>query len=115
MCFLVTNLGEDEIVLGFPWLAAFQPKINWKEALLHEHMQQVVIKTLGLNIEDEVAKVQNAWTERAKELVKPGEEIHIYKVEESKLKWTSTLTQMAVKALPKEEKTWDQIVPPQYH
>ena len=25
---LVTDLGEDKIVLGFPWLAAFQPKIN---------------------------------------------------------------------------------------
>ena len=31
------------------------------------------------------------------------------------LKCTSTSTQMVVKALPKEEKTWDQIVPPQYH
>jgi hypothetical protein len=34
MRFLVTELGEDEIVLGFPWLAAFQPRINWKEAVL---------------------------------------------------------------------------------
>ena len=30
MKFLVTDLREDEIVLGYPWLAAFQPKINWK-------------------------------------------------------------------------------------
>ena len=28
MKFLVTDLGEDKIVLGYPWLAAFQPKIN---------------------------------------------------------------------------------------
>ena len=65
---------------------AFQPKIDWKEAVLHKSMQPVVIKTLGLNIEDEVAKVWNAWTECAKEQAKPGEEIHIYKVEELKLK-----------------------------
>ena len=29
MRFLITDLGEDEIVLGYPWLAAFQPRINW--------------------------------------------------------------------------------------
>ena len=45
----------------------------------------------------------------------PGEEIHVTKISEERLKRTSTLTQMAVKALPKEEKSWDQIVPPQYH
>ena len=32
MKFLVTDLGEDEIILGYPWLAAFQPDIDWKEA-----------------------------------------------------------------------------------
>ena len=57
MRFLVTELGEDEIVLGFPWLAAFQPRINWKEAVLDEDMQPVVIKTLGLQIDKEVAKI----------------------------------------------------------
>ena len=28
MCFLVTNLGEDEIILGYLWLAAFRPNID---------------------------------------------------------------------------------------
>ena len=117
MQFWVTDLGEDKIVLRFPWLAAFQPKIDWWTAVLDESMQPIVIKTLGLKIEDEVTQIQNAWTKRARELVMPGEEVHIYKVkvEELKLKRTSTSTQMAVKALPKKEKTWDQIVPPQYH
>jgi hypothetical protein len=32
--FLVTDLGEEEVVLGYPWLTAFQPKINWKNATL---------------------------------------------------------------------------------
>jgi hypothetical protein len=33
--FLVTDLGEEEeIVLGYPWLTAFRPKINWKNATL---------------------------------------------------------------------------------
>ena len=50
MRFLVTDIGEDELVLGYPWLAAFQPKIDWKNATLDETMQPLVIKTLGLKI-----------------------------------------------------------------
>jgi hypothetical protein len=57
MTFLVTNLGEDKIVLGYPWLAVFQPKINWKDAVLDEDMQPLVIKTLGLNSDKEVVKI----------------------------------------------------------
>ena len=53
--------------------------------------------------------------EKAKTLVTLGEEIYVHKVDQEMLKQTSTSTQMAIKALPKEEKTWDQIVPPQYH
>ena len=115
MRFLITDLGEDEIVFGFPWLAAFEPKINWKNAVLEEEMQPVVIKTLGLQIDKEVSKIRNAWTEYAQKMATPGEEIHVTRIKAERIKRSSTSTQMAVKALPKEEKTWDQIVPPQYH
>jgi hypothetical protein len=115
MKFLVTDLGEDEIILGYPWLAAFQPKIDWKNAVLDESMQPLVIKTLGLNIDEEVTRVRKVWVKRAKDLATPGEEIFVTKLDVEKIRGTSTATQMAVKALPKEEKTWDQIVPVQYH
>jgi hypothetical protein len=71
MRFLVTDIGEDEIILGYPWLVAFQPVIDWKEAVLDESMQPLVIKTLGLPIEDEVARVCKAWIRRAKTLATP--------------------------------------------
>ena len=29
--FYITNLGQDRIIFGYPWLAEFSPKINWKE------------------------------------------------------------------------------------
>jgi hypothetical protein len=115
MQFLVTNLGEDEIVLGYPWLAVFQPKIDWKDAVLDEDMQPLVIKTLGLNSDEEVVKIRTAWCKKAAALATPGEEIFLHHFEEAKLWKTSTVAELAVKALPKEEKTWDQIVPPQYH
>ena len=115
MKFLVTNLGEDEIVLGYPWLAAFEPKIDWKSAVLAEEMQPLVIKTLGLTIDDEVKHVKKAWIRRARSLATPGEEIFMTRTREENLRKTSTAAQMAANAKPKEEKTWEQIVPPHYH
>ena len=29
LCFLIANLGSDSILLGMPFLAAFNPNINW--------------------------------------------------------------------------------------
>ena len=114
MKFLVTDLGEDELVLRYPWLAAFQPKINWKEATITEDMQPIVIKTLGLKMDKEVACIAKSWTEFAVSTAEDGKEIFIARIKGEGLRGTSTSTQMAVKALPKEEKTWDQIVRPQY-
>jgi hypothetical protein len=73
MKFLVTDIREDKIILRYPWLAAFQPKINWKAAVLDESMQPLIIKTLGLPIEDEVAQVCKAWMHQAQTLATPGE------------------------------------------
>jgi hypothetical protein len=103
MKFLVTDIGEDEIILGYPWLAAFQPVINWKEAVLDESMQPLVIKTLGLPIEDEVAQVCKAWICRAKTLATPGEEIYVSYMDQSKIRKTSTAAQMAANAQGKEK------------
>ena len=104
MKFLVTDLGEDKIVLGYPWLVAFKPKIDWKNAVLAEEMQPLVIKTLGLTIDNEVECVKKAWICRARSLATPGEEIFITRTEEEKLRKTSTAAQMAANAKPKEEK-----------
>ena len=115
MKFLVTDLGEDEIILGYPWLAAFQPDIDWKESVLAEDMQPLVIKTLGLRMDEEVQRVKKAWIRRAKSMATPGEEVFVTRVDTEQIRKASTATEMAVKALPKEEKTWDQIVPKHYH
>jgi hypothetical protein len=114
MKFLVTDLGEDEIVLGYPWLAAFQPKINWAEAVLEEDMQPLVIKTIRFNEDAEVQRIRKTWTKRAEEMATPGEEIFVTKMDSEIIRKTSTSAQMAAEARPKGEKTWDQIVPSQY-
>src|SRR6266571_7390684 len=49
--FLITNLGRDEVILGYPWFTAFEPKIRWKEATLEEEYQPMVITTINTHEE----------------------------------------------------------------
>ena len=30
LCFFLSDLGEYKAILGYPWFAAMQPKIDWK-------------------------------------------------------------------------------------
>ena len=53
-----------------------------------------------------------AWIKRAGSMTVPGEEVFVTKIDTETLRKTSTAAQMAANAKPKEEKTWDQIVPP---
>ena len=32
--FFVTNLGGDQFIFGYPWLAEFNPEISWPEAIV---------------------------------------------------------------------------------
>jgi len=32
--FFITNLGKDQLILGYPWLEEFNPEINWTEGKL---------------------------------------------------------------------------------
>ncbi len=45
--FLLTNLGRDEVILGYPWLTAFEPTIHWKDATLDKTFQSVIISSLN--------------------------------------------------------------------
>jgi hypothetical protein len=109
--FLVTDLGEEEIVLGYPWLKVFRPKIDWKNTTLDEEMHPLVISTTGRKIDTEVEGIKEAWTRRVRTMATPSKATHITRSEERRLKRTSASTQAAVKMLPKEEQTRDKEVP----
>jgi hypothetical protein len=44
--FYITNLGKNRMILGYPWLATFNPEINWTEGKIKELKLQ--IKTTAL-------------------------------------------------------------------
>jgi len=43
MCFLITNIRHEDIVLGYPWLSTFEPQFDWTHAVIHEEALPVVI------------------------------------------------------------------------
>jgi hypothetical protein len=47
MRFLVTNLGLEDLILGYPWLAYFEPKFSWKEGVIDTTHLPVIIRSLS--------------------------------------------------------------------
>jgi hypothetical protein len=59
MRFYLTGLGKDEFIFGYPFLAAFNPRINWTMARMTEG--QVEVETLGFRMaQQQVRKIQRA-------------------------------------------------------
>jgi hypothetical protein len=44
MHFFLTNLGEQKVILGYPWFAAVQPIIDWAKGWIAYEQLPVVIK-----------------------------------------------------------------------
>jgi Reverse transcriptase (RNA-dependent DNA polymerase) len=44
--FYVTNLGQDRVILGYPWLREFNPDIDWEEGQLVG--KEVKLKEIGM-------------------------------------------------------------------
>ena len=45
MQFLVTDIGNEDILLGYPWLATFKPKFGWKDAIIETNMLPIIISS----------------------------------------------------------------------
>jgi hypothetical protein len=50
MRFLITDIGSEDILLGYPWLALFEPKFSWRHAIIDERMLPVVISSVNPRI-----------------------------------------------------------------
>jgi len=71
--FFVTNLGNDRFIFGYPWLAAFNPTINWPEATVNGPRFRVKTLVRGKMTQQEylshVQKVAIAQLEEGDELI----------------------------------------------
>ncbi len=53
MRFLITNIGLEDVVLGYPWLAAYEPKFSWKYATINKAILPVVLRSVNPQIPQE--------------------------------------------------------------
>ena len=61
MRFLVTDLGHEDLILGYPWLATFEPKFSWADGTIEVENLPVIVKSL--NWETRLTKTTIARTE----------------------------------------------------
>ena len=67
MRFFVTDIGNKDILLGYPWLATFEPKFGWKDAIIETSALPIVISStypvdswtviVGLQTQEEKEKI----------------------------------------------------------
>ena len=46
MRFLVSDIGRVSLILGYPWLAAFEPRFKWKEGTLDPHHLPIICQSI---------------------------------------------------------------------
>ena len=46
MQFLVTSLGNEDLILGYPWLTTFEPQFNWTNGVIDTSYLPVVIRSI---------------------------------------------------------------------
>jgi hypothetical protein len=45
MRFLVTDLGLEDLILGYPWLAYFKPKFSWRDGVIDTSHLPIIIQS----------------------------------------------------------------------
>ncbi len=48
--FLVTNIGNEDIILGYPWMAAFEPKFVWKYGAINKKELPIILWSVNPSI-----------------------------------------------------------------
>ena len=48
MRFLVSDIGRENLILGYPWLAAFEPRFKWKEGTLDPQYLPITCRSIRL-------------------------------------------------------------------
>ena len=76
MRFFLTDLGEQKVILGYPWFAAMQPKVDWARTWIDYEQLPVVLRTpdahraIFIPAKDRLSRVKASFRNLAKKLRK---------------------------------------------
>ena len=103
MHFLITNIGKEDILLGYPWLATYKPKFKWRDATIGKDALPVIIRSVNPCIQHLRPIIAKATTDTIKAMIVQQLEM------QSCIKTTST--NLAIAA---EQHTKKVEIPPHY-
>jgi len=63
--FLVTNIGNEDIILGYPWMAVFEPQFTWKNGEIHKQALPIIIRSVNPSQTIENQIISHAQTEES--------------------------------------------------
>ena len=66
MRFLITNIRKEDVLLGYLWLATYEPKFKWKDATIGEEALPVIIRSVNPRIQRTRPVIAKAVTEAIK-------------------------------------------------
>jgi hypothetical protein len=49
MRFLITDIGREDVLLGYPWLSTYEPHFSWKHGTIDESNLPIVLRTINPN------------------------------------------------------------------
>ena len=84
MRFFLTDLGEQKVILGYPWFAAMQPKVDWACAWIDYEQLPVVLrmpnahKAIFSPAKDKLLRVKASFKNLAKKLRKTQNEDRMF-------------------------------------
>src|SRR5712675_1275340 len=110
--FFVTNLGGDQFIFGYPWLATFNPDISWPEAIVKGPCFRVETLVAGKLTQKEYLQhmqtVAIAQLEEGDELIMS---LEVLGEEPMQLRKTTLAQQMAEKAYDTTKVNTEESVP----
>ncbi len=45
--FLITNIGNKDIILGYPWMTAFEPQFTWRNGVINEKELPIILQSVN--------------------------------------------------------------------
>jgi hypothetical protein len=69
MRFLITDIGSEDILLGYLWLASFEPRFNWRSAVIDKCILPVVISSINPRIIRQRPVIATIMTEVEKQSI----------------------------------------------
>ncbi len=104
--FLVTNIGNEDLVLGYPWLTTFEPQFNWASAVINKKAQPVIIRSTNPQIPSKDPIIAGTQTQDSHLQATTSTELAIKAQQYTKKAEIPTPYQKFSKIFSKEESKW---------